>query len=110
MATTKVIFYLNDNLFEILGLKNAETDAYINNGVTAITLDLVLKSDGSAITGATGLSLTYRAASNGEWVTTIPDTASISRSAKYLAKITANSGAGLQGYWEIDVQSQVRHK
>ncbi len=105
----QVIFYANDNLFELLGLKNAETGAFINAGAT-ITLDLHKKSDDSAVTGATALTMTYRAGSNGEYVTTIPDTASVDRNERYIAKITANAGAGLQGYWEIQVQSQVRYE
>ncbi len=104
----QVIFYANDNLFELLGLKNAETGAFINTAT--VTLNLHKKSDDSLVAGAGPLNMTYRTASNGEYVATIPDTANVDRNERYIAKITADGGAGLQGYWEIQVQSQVRYE
>lgn len=104
----KVLFYNNDNLLEIIGLKNAATDSFINNAT--VTADIHLKSDDSQVTGATGLTLAYVSGSNGNYRTTVPDTANIAQSEEYVAKITADGGAGLKGYWEILIQSQVRYE
>lgn len=101
-----VIFYLTDMVLEIQGLQDTVAGTYLN--AATVTVDVHKKSDDSAVTGATGLVMNYVAASNGVYRVTIPDTASIERDEQYIAKITVDAGAGLNGYWEIDMRSQVR--
>jgi hypothetical protein len=100
------VYFSSDNLLEVTGLKNAASGNFVNNAtVTANIVD----SDGNAVTNATNISLSYISGSNGNYRGTIPDTADIDRSAEYVAQITADGGAGLKAYWEIDLQSQVRY-
>lgn len=106
MARVKVLYYQTDMVLEVDGLKDAVADTFINSAT--VTADVVKKSDDSAVTGATGLTLSYVAASNGTYRVTIPDTASFDRDERYLAKITIDGGAGLATYLEVDIQSQVR--
>lgn len=105
MSDTQVLFYLNDNLVEVLGLTNAATGAFIDSATVTCSL---VDSAGSPVTGATNISL-ITLGSGGDYRGTIPDTASIERSDTYVAQITADGGAGLMGYWEIDAQSIVRY-
>ena len=102
----QVIFDQNDNLLRVIGLKNKSTGSFINAGVTA-TADLVPEGTTSVITGS-AISLSYVAASDGNWEGTYPDTLALTVGAALTARITVNAGAGLQGYWELPVDVRTR--
>jgi hypothetical protein len=94
-----VAFYQNDNLLEILGLQDAASGAWLNAATVTAT---IVDRAGVNVTGFTQpLSLAYVAASNGDYRATLPDEAALLDGRKYTAKISADAGAGLKGYWEF---------
>ncbi len=95
----------NDNLIEARGLKNAASDAFINGATVTVTL---VDSAGATVTGVDALAMDYVATSNGIYRATLKDTLTITKNQQYTAKITADGGAELKGYWEIEVRSQIR--
>ncbi len=101
-----VTFYkANDNLVELENLKNHATGAYINDATVTMTLK---DQSGSAVTGATGLSMAYVTGSNGTYRATIPYTISCTSHRSYTVEVTADAGSGLLGFWEVPVLIETR--
>lgn len=94
------IYLANDNLLELIGLKDAVTDTYINNAtVTAI---LKNAATGEELTGQTWpISLSYIASSNGDYRATIEyDVAYPAIGQKIHAEITVDAGAGRRAFFK----------
>lgn len=109
-------FYLyvgNDNLVWLGdpdtlegGLRNAATGEYINSATVGVTL---IDSDGVEVDGETWpKSLSYIAASNGMYRAALSDAVELVAGAEYTAKISADGGPGLLGYWELPVKALTR--
>ncbi len=106
MSDMEVIYYGNDNMLELRGLKNAASGAYENSATVEVTLK---DDDGAEVTGETWpLALGYVSGSDGNYRNTLKDTLSLVENEKYTAEITANAGAGLLGYWEIPIRCRMR--
>ena len=101
MAET--VYVLNDNILEVDGLVNAATSKYINDATVTVTL---VNKDNEDVIGAVNLTLDY--VSDGRYRTTLADTLLLTAQDFYTAKVTADGGAGLKGYWEIAVLAETR--
>lgn len=93
-----IIYVGNDNLIELDVLTNAISSAYINNAT--VTMQLV-DSSNNVVAGTCSLTMAYIASSNGKYRATLPDTLTLTVGQEYKAKVTANGGDGLLGYWEL---------
>jgi hypothetical protein len=94
-----------DNLAEIDALQNAVSSAYINNATCSVTL---YDQSGTEVTGETWpLTMSYVAASNGDYRATITDTvtANLSPNKRYRMLFKANGGAGLYREWHVWVNA-----
>ena len=106
MSEVSVIFYGNDMVLELTDLTNEVTG--VNANAATVTVSLT-DANGIAVTGDTFPKvMTYVTGSNGVYRTGLLDTLSLIRGARYIAKISADAGAGLQGYWEKDLICKVR--
>ena len=98
----------NDNLLTAVGLQNEVSGAYLNSATVTVTL---VDADGTEVAGETWpLTMDYVAASDGNYRATLTDTLSalLSSGVDLVAQITANGGAGLNGYWEIPILTATR--
>lgn len=96
----------NDNVLTLSGLQNSVDDSYINNATVTVTL---VDSDGNSVSGETWpVTLSYVSGSDGNYRATLADTISASADTAYRARVTADGGAGLKGYWEIPVYAVKR--
>ena len=102
----EVVYLSNDNVIELNGLKNASTDAFLNSATVTFTLK---DSAGTAVTDADTITMSYVASSDGIYRGTLIDTVSLSKNTLYTCEITANAGAGLQGFWIVPVRALDRH-
>lgn len=98
----------NDNLLTLVGLQDEAASSYLNAATVVVT---VVDADGAEISGETWpLALAYVASSNGDYRATLTDTlsASLSSGVDLVARITANAGDGLNGYWAIPILTATR--
>lgn len=82
-----------DNLIRLDALKLVSTDAYQNSATVTMTLK---DPDGASVSGATGLTLAYVAASNGRYEGTIPYSVELTNTtpdAPYSLELTTVSGS-----------------
>lgn len=74
-----------------------------------VTVTLKDEADGTEVSGETWpLSMSYVTGSNGIYRATLADTLSLSEGSSYLAEISANAGAGLQGFFTLTLKAKVR--
>lgn len=96
----------NDNVLTVDELKNDVSGEYINGAVVTVTL---VDSDGNNVAGDTWpKTLPYVAASNGKYRATLKDTLSLTHNSEYMAKVAADAGTDLQGYWELELVARTR--
>jgi hypothetical protein len=101
-----VIFDLNDNLLELVDLKDVVADTFVN--AAAVTVTLVDK-DGVEVAGTTWpLTMDYVASSDGQYRATLLDTLTLIPDDLYTAQITVNDGADRQAHWEFLVRAETR--
>ncbi len=102
----QALYKSNDNLLEIDGLKNAATDAYIDDATVTVTL---VDAEGAEVTGQSWpTTMSYVASSNGKYRAVLKDALSVTNLDRYTAKITADGGSDLLGYWEFPLSAIVR--
>ncbi len=103
---TELLLQANDNILELDGLKNDATSAFINDAAVTVTL---VDSDDVDVVGQTWpTTMLYVAASDGIYRATLQDVITLEPDAKYTAKVTANGGAGLLGFFELPVVARIR--
>jgi hypothetical protein len=103
----EIIWYSNDNIIEVTGVKNKVSDTYINNA--SVTVTLIDYATGAQVSGETWpLALSNVPLSNGDYRATLVDSLSLSTIKRYLAKVTVDGGTDLKGYWEINVLAKIR--
>lgn len=106
MSEVAIIYKGNDTVLELSDLTNETTGDNINDATVTITLT---DSDGVSVSGDVWPKImTHVTNSNGVYRVTLLDTLVLTNNARYIAKISANGGAGLQGYWEKDLICKVR--
>lgn len=105
MSSTLLAYVDNDNQLRLDGLRDAD-DEYINDATVACTG--VEDADGNAVTGDTfPKTLTYVAASDGNYRGTLQQTLALVDGESYVATITADGG-GLQGEWRVPFTARAR--
>jgi hypothetical protein len=72
----------------------------VNDATVVMTMK---DSAGAAVSGASGLSLTYVTGSNGLYQGTLPYTLTLTAGEDYTVEITGTSGAGARGFWVLSV-------
>lgn len=102
----QAFLYLKGNsmLLGALGLQNKQDSAFFN--AATVAADLVARGETSVITNS-GISLTYVAASDGDYYGTYPITVSVTEGQRLTARITAIE-SGVTGYWELDLVVRLR--
>jgi len=104
---TEIALVGNDNILELDLFKNEAAGTFINSGATMSVT--VVDSAGTEVTGQTWpATLSYVAASDGKYRATLEDVAAFVDGSKYTAKITADGGPGLKGFYELPLQGQTR--
>lgn len=103
--TANIIFYKNDMLLELKGLKDVVLDTFVNGATVTAT---VVDSDGAAVTGQSfPVTLDFVANSDGDYRVVLDSTIVLVIGKKYTAQITAVS-SGIDGYWELDLRAVIR--
>lgn len=101
MSSTLTIYRNNDNLVQNPTPMTRSSDgAYVNDATVTMTLK---DSAGAAVSGASGLSLTYVTDSNGRYQGTLPYTLSLTAGEDYTLEITGTTGSGVRAFWVLDV-------
>lgn len=95
----QILFFGNDNLIELRGLKNEVAGTYLNAATVTVTLK---DSDGDNVAGASWpMTMSYVASSNGIYRATLPSTLSVVEDGRYTAVVAVNGGAGLVARWDL---------
>jgi hypothetical protein len=103
----RILYYLNDNLIEVDGLKDSTAAGYADATAT-VNLTTIKDADGNAVTGISfPLSLAYVAASNGKFRAVIDKALVLTPEAAYTAIVDAAYGT-LDGHWEMPLTCKVR--
>lgn len=106
MSEISPIYYGNDMVLELADLTNETTGLNVSTATVTVTL---VDAAGSNVAGDTWpKTMTYVTGSNGVYRATLLDTLTLTKGARYVARISANAGAGLQGYWEKDLICKAR--
>ncbi len=101
-----IIYIDNDNLIELIGLKDIALDTYVNDAAVAITLT---DSAGDSVVGQSWpVTLNYVAGSDGDYRATLEDGLTLSVGGKYTAVVTADAGGDLLGKWTVKAVARVR--
>ncbi|MCP5428538.1 MAG: hypothetical protein H6966_09770 [Chromatiaceae bacterium] len=100
-----VVYIGNSNQVRLLGLRNATTGEYENNG----SVSCVLKdSAGDNIQGETWpKSMSYVTGSDGDYVATISPLINVNHKQELVAEITATA-SGLTGFWQRPCRVKTR--
>lgn len=88
----------NDNDVYLEGLRQARDNSYVNDATLAFT---AYDSDGNAISGATSVSMTYQASSNGNYIGVIPSSVSLTEGAQVRIKITSSNYGISREFWDV---------
>lgn len=103
---TQVIFDQNDNLLEVIDLKNVVTDTFVNTATVTATL---VDSEGVDVVGESWpITLAYVAASDGLYQAILKDTLTLAPGDLYTAKIDADDGPNKVAHWEFPVRAKTR--
>lgn len=105
MATAQILFFKNDTLIELLGLKNEVTQVVINSATVDVTL--VDDTDAEVVGETWPLSMPSTGA-DGDYRATLKDTLTLTQDRQYVAKIDADAGAQLKGHWELPLTVKLR--
>ena len=97
----------NDNVLTLVGLQNSVDSSYLNAATVDVTL---VDSDDTELAGESWpVTMSYVAASNGDYRATLADTITgLSDADAVTAKINADAGAGLKGHWEVSLTATTR--
>lgn len=99
------IYVGNNNLVDLIGLKNAATDSYENSADVSLRL---IADDGSEIEGQTWpLTMNYVADSDGDYRATLSKDLVITHKQVITADITAVA-SGITGNWKTPCRVETR--
>lgn len=92
------VFCANTNILELIGLKSATDNTYINDATVAVTIyDHARAWVGNE---TWPLTLSYVVGSNGVYRAILSDALPLQPDKDYTAYIEASAGAGRVGHWE----------
>jgi len=104
--TPQTLFYLNDNLLRLTGLRDALSGTYIDSATVTVTLK---DRFGNAVSGVTWpLVFSPAGGGTGDYSVVIPDDIQVMRNVQYTAEIIADDGPGRRAVWELPVQVVTR--
>lgn len=93
-------------ILELDGLKNAQTDAFLNSASVTVTL---VTQDGVQVSGSSWpVTMSYVATSDGKYQGILSDDLVIVEDEVYIAEITVDGGANLKGFWKFPVVAKPR--
>jgi hypothetical protein len=98
-----VVYDNNDNIVTLSSVTNGMTAA----SVTGATVVLRLLNAGTAVSGATGISMVASTGAKSTYRGTLPYTLTLATGTTYTAEITVTSGA-LHGQWDVPVRCATR--
>ena len=98
-----VIYDNNDNIVSLSSVTNGMTAA----AVTGATVSLRLLNAGTAVSGASGISMVATSGAKSTYRGTLPYSLTLATGTTYTAEITVVSGA-LHGQWEVPVRCTTR--
>jgi len=105
-ATKLVLYNSNDQVVEVIGLKNNISGAYLNAAVVTATLK---DPAGANVTGLTALPLTYVPASSGDYRGQVEETFNPTMRDGYTLHIDASEG-GVVLHMEIPTRVEIRRE
>ena len=98
-----VVYDNNDNIVTLSSVTNGMTAG----SVTGATVTLRLLNAGTAVSGATGISMVASTGATSTYRGTLPYSLTLVTGTTYTAEITVTSGA-LHGQWEVPVRCATR--
>lgn len=100
------VFVANTNILDLVGLKNELTEAFINGATVTVTIET---KAGVEVAGQTWpLTMSYVAASDGNYRAFISEDVEFVAKSNYVAIIDADGGANLVGHWEFPFKPLTR--
>lgn len=108
MNATDVLYIDNTNNVWIDGLSNDVTGAFINNATCVIVE--VLDADGNQVSGTANISMTYKAASNGDYYGALPYTVALTEGAFYTVRVRATDTDNNRGEWRRTCRAVYRNQ
>lgn len=106
MSDVTEIYYGNDMVLDLADLTSETTGLNVNSA--SVTVTLVDAAGANVVGDSWPKAMIYVTGSNGIYRTSLLDTLSLTIGARYKAKISANAGTNLQGFWEKDLICRVR--
>jgi hypothetical protein len=94
------VYVGNDNVITLTGLQNVNTGAYI----TGATVTGQLKTWAGTNVG-TSITLSYVAASDGDYRGTIEEDVSITAGKAYWLYVDVDAGSDLKAHWELPLSA-----
>lgn len=99
-------YVANTNVLELIGLKSAIEDAYVNDATVSVT---VKDSSGSNVSGQSWpTTMTYVTDSNGNYRAILKDVAVLQARKNYTAVVSVNAGSDRIGHWEFEFTAVTR--
>lgn len=108
MSATDLLYIDNTNNVWIDGLKNDISGAFINDATCLIVE--VLDSADAQVSGTTNISMTYKAASDGDYYGKLPHTVSLTENAEYTVRVRATDTDSNVGEWRRTVRARYRNQ
>ncbi len=100
------VFVANTNVLELLGLKSAIEDEFVNDATVTVT---VKNKAGENVTGQTWpTTMDYVAASEGDYRAILEDDLKLEAGKDHTAFIEVDAGADRVGHWEYKFKPIVR--
>lgn len=103
-----LIYYKNDTLVKIAGVKNSLTGAYINNATIQILGVKKYMTSTEINEELFPLLLTYHQGSNGVYSAVLSHNLELEPNAKYTCMIEAITEEDVRGYWEFSFTCRLR--
>lgn len=97
MSATDVLYIDNTNNVWIDGLSNDISGAFINDATCLIVE--VLDADDVQVSGTANISMTYKAASDGDYYGPLPYTVALTEAAFYTVRVRATDTDGNRAEW-----------
>lgn len=106
-AATDVLYIDNTNNVWIDGLANDASGAAVNDATCLIVE--VLNSAGAQVANTANISMTYKAASAGDYYGKLPSTVVLTEDAEYTVRVRATDTDGNVGEWRRKVRARYRN-
>lgn len=102
------VFVANTNILDLIGLKSAVEDAFINDADVTVTIK---DTDGTEVTGASWpVTMDNVAGSDGDYRGVVVDGLGFTAGARYIAFIEVDAGPDRIGHWEFAFVPKTRTK